>query len=218
MNPSTRSRALSAAPVLWSPRNLNVAAVTASRNNSWVGIIFILRAAVASANADDPAIKVRSRSKNAALGPEPATATYWPMRPGYRSRLERDGQRVDRLAGRAEQLAHGGDGVLLRAAGHQLMTQCRSNRVVVHRRGVPRAAPEHDHVLAAWFVDRDLTESTAHDLFVELGELTAHCDGAVAAAYGKQIGERALDAMRRFVDHRRARLVRNHCQSLGALA
>jgi len=35
-----------------------------------------LRAAVASANADDPAISVRSRSKNAALGPEPATVTY----------------------------------------------------------------------------------------------------------------------------------------------
>ena len=45
--------------------------MTASRSSSWVGIIFILRAAVARANADDPAISVRSRSKNAALGPEP---------------------------------------------------------------------------------------------------------------------------------------------------
>ncbi len=76
MNPSTRSRALSLALLLWSPRNLKVAAVTASRRSSRVGIIFILRAAMARAKADDPAISVRSRSKNAALGPEPATATY----------------------------------------------------------------------------------------------------------------------------------------------
>ena len=41
-----------------------------------VGIRPTLRAAVASVNADEPAISVRSRSKNAALGPELATATY----------------------------------------------------------------------------------------------------------------------------------------------
>src|SRR4029079_4726150 len=142
MNPRTRSRALSAAPVLWSPRNLKVAAVTASRSSSWGGIIFILRAAVASANADEPEIRVRSRSKNAALGPEPATATYWPMRPGYRSSVEGDGQRLYRFARCAELLAHGGDRVLLRIAGDQLPTQCVSDRVVVDGRGVGSAPGE----------------------------------------------------------------------------
>ena len=37
--------------------------------------MFIARAAVANVNADDPEISVRSRSKNAALGPVPATDT-----------------------------------------------------------------------------------------------------------------------------------------------
>jgi len=68
--PEDPGLALSAASVSWSPRNLNVAAERASRKSSWVGISFNARAAVASANAEDPAINVRSRSKKAALGPE----------------------------------------------------------------------------------------------------------------------------------------------------
>ncbi len=75
-----RSRAESLAPLSWSPRILNVAAVTASRSSSRVGIICIDRAAIANVNADDPAISVRSRSKKAALGPFVAD-TYAVMSP-----------------------------------------------------------------------------------------------------------------------------------------
>ena len=53
------------------PRSLKRNAAPASRTNWRVGTSPAERAAVARMYADEPAISVRSRSKNAPLGPAP---------------------------------------------------------------------------------------------------------------------------------------------------
>ena len=68
--PRMRSRTASVVRSL-DPRSLNASAAPASRANWRVGTSPLDRAVVARMNADDPEISVRSRSKNAALGPEP---------------------------------------------------------------------------------------------------------------------------------------------------
>ena len=73
--PRMRSRTPSVEPSL-DPRSLKASAARASRANWRVGRRPALRAVVARMNADDPEMSVRSRSKNAALGPELIICPY----------------------------------------------------------------------------------------------------------------------------------------------
>ena len=165
-------------------------------------------------NADDPEISVRSRSKNAALVPGAGDAEVLTHRMLHSS-WTRPSVRVGPSRGRAAIAKRRRRPASARRVGGHATAASRvdappsnsarsargSSSSSTGASSIGRAG-EHEDVLAARLADVDRAERPAHDLLVQLGQFPRHDDHSIIPARLAQVGERALDAMRRLVEHR----------------
>ena len=131
--------------------------------------------------------------------------------------LQGQGGVVDRSLGGAQGLGHLGDGGL---PVHPVGEASFQGGGDVAGRGPAgrRRTGDDDHVLASGRLGLDpfdrLAERAPPHLLVQLRELPGEDDGPVRPAGGGQVGERATDPVRRFVEHGRPGLRRDSGEPL----